>query len=685
MFVTLPCLVSQSPNPSESSFLDLVESRLADVENDVRQLKAQLAAVTSQDGGVPASEPAPNVVNSVSVCSTTVQDETESGRSPDATDGVGTIEFTNEETWAYFGSSSNIAFTRIIRRTLGHLLQEMQGSLPPLQTSRQPIQGNALAVSRPQSPQRDMSISWKADRVADATCLPPEAEMSRLVWQFFRETGMLFPYINEQRFMATYRNLQASGHRSVRHSWLGLLNMILAMATSTETRSGLTMEQRHSRSEVFFNRAKALCLDQMMAGASVEAVQAMLLMTQYLQGTQRSIKTWAIHGLAVKAAFQLGLQSAQASQRFDALEREIRVRTWYGCVILDRTLSMTFGRPPSIPQSFVRSSLPNHLVESKQSPESIDWSCDENSTLFYNATITLYSINAAVIENLYGSNIGSVEVPSVVDTASAIFQIEQQLATWQASLPASLKLVERDHLLTVGEDTMAWKLRVILTLRYHNLRILSHRPILDRHLQMMDGTDHPRQESTTLQQIGQLSKVACLSSAQAVIGIVSTCTTIRGRDRPSVLLGAWWFTLYYTLVITAIVIIQHSEASSSDTATFERLDADLEEAVLTMARLDIQNRMLEKCIKFTATLRCLLQGLRSSTSVEPDAAAQRSMGNDQLCPELIHNEHGEDDVFASMMSSLLPEFHLDNLNIGPGDLFMSPGFIDNFDQGEPFW
>lgn len=63
----------------------------------------------------------------------------------------------------------------------------------------------------------------------------------------------------------------------------------------------------------------------------------MLLMTQYLQGTQRSIKTWAIHGLAVKAAFQLGLHSLQALERFAPLEREIRIRTWHGCVMLDRS------------------------------------------------------------------------------------------------------------------------------------------------------------------------------------------------------------------------------------------------------------------------------------------------------------------------------------------------------------
>jgi hypothetical protein len=59
-------------------------------------------------------------------------------------------------------------------------------------------------------------------------------------------------------------------------------------------------------------------------------------MGQYLQGTQKSIQTWTIHGLAVKAAFQLGLHSSEASKRLSPLEREIRKRVWFGCIVLDR-------------------------------------------------------------------------------------------------------------------------------------------------------------------------------------------------------------------------------------------------------------------------------------------------------------------------------------------------------------
>ena len=59
-------------------------------------------------------------------------------------------------------------------------------------------------------------------------------------------------------------------------------------------------------------------------------------MGQYLQGTQRSVQAWTTIGLAVRTAFQLGLHSIEASYGVPALEREVRIRTFYGCVILDR-------------------------------------------------------------------------------------------------------------------------------------------------------------------------------------------------------------------------------------------------------------------------------------------------------------------------------------------------------------
>lgn len=118
-------------------------------------------------------------------------------------------------------------------------------------------------------------------------------------------------------------------------------------------------------------------------------MQYLLLTCQYLQGTQRSVETWTIHGLAVKAAFQLGLHSTAGSSRFSHLDQEIRKRTWYGCVVLDRTLSMTFGRPAAIPEDYVRIPLPQVLEpeNSADSHQLLDDSRGRVSVAFFTATM----------------------------------------------------------------------------------------------------------------------------------------------------------------------------------------------------------------------------------------------------------------------------------------------------------
>lgn len=186
----------------------------------------------------------------------------------------------------------------------------------------------------------------------------------RLVRQYFDNTGLLFPYIHRDSFINTYQKLASSNFKNVRRSWLGMLNMILALSINCCYPSDLSQRQRRVESNVFVLRAMALCEKQIRSKASLEIgssrayylrlfpvavspcrllavsflVQFLLLLSHYLQGTESSIQTWNVHGLAVKASYQLGLHSKHALDRYEPLEREVRVRTWYTCVLLDRYL-----------------------------------------------------------------------------------------------------------------------------------------------------------------------------------------------------------------------------------------------------------------------------------------------------------------------------------------------------------
>lgn len=58
--------------------------------------------------------------------------------------------------------------------------------------------------------------------------------------------------------------------KKVRRTWLGLLNMILAMATITRAPGNADADTRISESDVFYQRGLALCGSEILRGTTLE-------------------------------------------------------------------------------------------------------------------------------------------------------------------------------------------------------------------------------------------------------------------------------------------------------------------------------------------------------------------------------------------------------------------------------
>lgn len=618
------CVYLQSASSSNvivgKEYLVTLERRLQTVEETLlkeRNFKARPTQVPlprgqrqpqSDESYDPSCE---RQVEGISVNNQDVQGQIGSGN---PTDGMGAIVFTGEEDFGYFGPSSNIAFTRHI----SHAVARVSHISGPMGTSGNgkgvQQEGGIISVSRPSSPSCRSGSNTKGarDRQVDYYALPSDADTLTLIQRYFSNTGLLYPYLHEGMFLATYTEMKRNNFTKIRRTWLGLLNMVLALATNTTVRTDVRAEKRMQESDVFYQRAVGLCDKQIMRGTSLEIVQYLLLMGQYLQGTQKSVQAWTIHGLTTKAAFQLGLHSNEALKTFSPLEHEVRKRTWYGCVILDRTLSMTFGRPAAIPDDYVKVDPPVDYVNILQ-PASPDESVCETGVPFFNATITLYKVLWDVIDSLYGGNIGC-DKPINLDTISRIFQIEHQLVGWERTLPIDLKLIQSGDIpLDEGGSRSSERFRVILSLRYHNLRILLHRPILVKFLDASGKPDSDHQELALLQQVGSNSIQICVKSCIEIISIVHIIVHSTGERRCS--LGAWWFSLYYTfnaaLVIFASSLICREAGPISPSLFYSTAELQVYsgKAVEALRLLDQGNRMVEKCCAYLEQLVNVLSPL----------------------------------------------------------------------------
>lgn len=116
--------------------------------------------------------------------------------------------------------------------------------------------------------------SQDSSKTLGVNLLPPDEVMKRLISAYFANTGLLFPFIHQQEFLDTYQRFQASGFRTdVRRTWLGLLNMILAMATCTSCWEDSGSEKHFEESDIFYRRAQELCQTQMFRGTTLEIGQ----------------------------------------------------------------------------------------------------------------------------------------------------------------------------------------------------------------------------------------------------------------------------------------------------------------------------------------------------------------------------------------------------------------------------
>lgn len=258
------------------------------------------------------------------------------------------------------GPSSNVAFVRHISLALAKASGQSQ--VIQTRTDSLPAANEWTRVTRPHYVHGETSESTlvRSQRSVNIYALPAEDYTWRLIKEYFQKTGQLLPFIHEESFCETYFQLKRTNFTMARRTWLGLLNMILAMATTLTVDGYPSSEDRIAESDVYYQRANGLCERESRTNNSLELgamlpissfkvpmlpptvylyhylVQFLLVVGQYLQGTQKSVRAWTVHGLAITTAFQLGLHSPRTNQDFPPLESEIRKRVWFGCILLDR-------------------------------------------------------------------------------------------------------------------------------------------------------------------------------------------------------------------------------------------------------------------------------------------------------------------------------------------------------------
>ncbi|KAJ4855795.1 hypothetical protein T069G_09163 [Trichoderma breve] len=109
---------------------------------------------------------------------------------------------------------------------------------------------------------------------------------------------------------------------------------------------------------------------------------------------------------------------------------------------------------------------------------------------FLAVSFRLYQMMSKSLNKQYAANVENADPrPDDMAPLQASGELRKALRLWSASLPPSLYLCELTSNI-LSENTQTDRLRVILTLRYYNLSILIHRPLLSTTIRHLFGGDH---------------------------------------------------------------------------------------------------------------------------------------------------------------------------------------------------
>ena len=286
MLARSPCVDSRRIADCAVRYLSSIEDRLKLVEGRLSSLENRGHTVVTRSVDVPGAVVASSTLTN-GISRDTALPETACVRDDsvddaetieDPIDGMGAVTFADEEDCAFFGPSSNIAFLRNVSRAVARLTNDSEPWRPsPAERNSVGYTGGFVNASRAASP-APANHDHSHEKV-DIYALPTDSVARQLLAWYFSNTGVLFPYLHEQSFMATFDQVSKDKFRGVRRTWLALLNMVLAHAavhardiTTTPGSTDSNTFRADAESEMYFKRAYGLFNEkpQNGAGASVE-------------------------------------------------------------------------------------------------------------------------------------------------------------------------------------------------------------------------------------------------------------------------------------------------------------------------------------------------------------------------------------------------------------------------------
>ncbi|KAI9879911.1 MAG: hypothetical protein M1830_006578 [Pleopsidium flavum] len=441
----------------------------------------------------------------------------------------------------FFGSSSAKSFMRQVKSAI-----DAKVASPDSRPS-------SSVLGKAQTPTLSSDVHRRGTHVKDVDyVLPSRKTANNLTDVYWRVVHPLYPFLDRQDFDDAYQSIW-SGSPSNHDERMLMCTVNVMFALSCQLSESIQSEQREASAKVYFKRAQDLLNVDLWDVGSTELIQCLLLMGQYLQSTNSPHQCWMIIGLAVRVAQGLGFHLPKTSFDFQcSRERELARRIWHGCVLMDRVLSMTFGRPAMITKSSaftvpLPAMIDDEFLSHQPGIEVAQPANRPSMMAFFVKTLQLYEIINDLLlalymgrdENGHKDQYDFFFGQSDSGDIATVYELDRALMTWGQTLPLHLRLSSPES----SRNNTFMRQAIVLRASILHARILLFRPILSRFCLPQETPTDPGtalDESLPQRMALQCSSL-CLRAAHDAIELIYANLVVDGARGP---LPAWWYYVY---------------------------------------------------------------------------------------------------------------------------------------------
>ncbi|KAK7728174.1 hypothetical protein SLS57_002644 [Botryosphaeria dothidea] len=409
---------------------------------------------------------------------------------------------------------------------------------------------------------------------------------------YFNNLHYIHPFLDKENFYSRCDDLWQGRFQNQSRSFIALYFSLVSLGAliRTWTEEKLNGMGRFEWSRMLFEKAQ-LALGFPGSANDLEAAQAYIFMAKVCQNELNPNLAYTYLGMASRTLLSIGanrnatIDSGGSARQPQALEAS---KTWWGFYTLEIELSFALGRPDSLGMDdYHNRPLPQ---------------IDGSDVDIIPGMIGLARIMRAISVKVYLHRL------SLAQKLQGALNIEMEMDAWVARLPEAIRpqfTSDVGRHSRLGDPPWAYYQRLVLQIRYYNVKMLLLRPFIV-HASKYDDDREPSLDDAVNK---------CTDAAARTIDLMYE------TYRVHTFFHTWWYNITYLTFAASIILFRAVQSIQQPNPQHDYIR--LIEQTLSM--FDLMRESVVAC-KTAKVLRQMLAILRQRSGRSPPASATEHAG-----------------------------------------------------------